>query len=188
MEKGVLEDALADIEIALKLSPTLVRAINNKGLIYEHLGKLDLAIDAFRQACDQGFEQSCGNFEKFRGYPPAEETKVLLRESVTRFQQGDYKAVIDLASQILKIDASNAEAFSNRCGAKAVLGMLSEAEEDCIAAEQLDPDFSMAYNNRGVILEKRGDLTDARGFFQKSCDLGNSLGCKNVERIATGAN
>jgi general secretion pathway protein A len=187
IEKEFFEEALADIEIALTISPTFVQAINNKGLVQERTGNQELAMDFYRQACNLGFELSCKNFGKIRGHPPEEEEiKVLLSESVERFGQGDYKAVIDLSSRVIKIDAANAEAFSNRCGAKAVLGMLSEAEEDCKTAVHLDPDFSMAYNNHGVIQERRGDLVAAREFFQKSCDMENSLGCKNVERIGNG--
>jgi len=186
IEKGFFEEALADIEIALTISPTFVQAINNKGLVQERTGNQELSVDFYRQACKLGLELSCQNFKKIRGYLPEEETKALLKESLERFAKGDYEAVIDLSSRVIKIDDANAEAFSNRCGARAVMGMLSEAEEDCKTAESLDPDFSMAYNNRGVIQERRGDLAGAKEFFQKSCDMGNSLGCKNVERISSG--
>ena len=92
--------------------------------------------------------------------------------------------MIDLSTRVTQIDPANAEAYSNLCGAKAVTGRLTEAEKDCSMAEQLDPDFSMTYNNRGVIFELRGDLIGAGELFHKSCSLGNELGCNNEDRIS----
>jgi len=188
IEKGDFQKALADIDMALIISPRFVQAINNKGLLQECLGHRNLAVDSYRRACRLGFDLSCRNFEKIRGYPPSEETKILLQESVVLFGKGDYEKVIDLSTQIIRLDPSSAAAFSNRCGSMAVLGRLSEAEKDCLEANRLDPGFSMAYNNLGVIQEKRGDLTAAGKFFRKSCRMGNRQACKNADKISSRLN
>jgi curli production assembly/transport component CsgG len=81
------------------------------------------------------------------------------------------------------MDPRNAIAYSNRSAAYAQKNFLNKALKDSNEAIRIDPDFSLAYNNRGYVFELLGSNKKAAADYLKSCSLGLDLGCKNFERL-----
>lgn len=182
-EKGLYEKAISDCNTALNINPHLPLAINNRGLSYMRGGQQENAIRDYRQACEMGLEVACNNFKELVGYLPTEETSVLLKNSEKYFIAGDYSNSISMTLRVIALQPSNAEAYSNKCGAEASLGLLKEGKASCQKAIELGPNFSMAYNNLGFILEQEGNLAEASLYYEMSCNLGNEMGCQNRKRI-----
>jgi tetratricopeptide (TPR) repeat protein len=114
-----------------------------------------------------------------------EEVAFFQKQGVDAFSSGDYDKVIIAMGKVIEIDPQNAEAFSTRCGAKANKGLLEEAKEDCEKSIEYNPDFSMAYNNLGYVLELEGVKKEAALNYEMSCGLGNKLGCQNQQRLSS---
>jgi tetratricopeptide (TPR) repeat protein len=107
----------------------------------------------------------------------------LVDKSKASFDQGDWDGTISAASSAIALDPQNEVAFTNRAGAYANKGKLNEALQDCNTAIVLNPYFPLAYNNRGYALELSGQLPQARLDYEKSCNMGNELGCNNYRRM-----
>lgn len=107
----------------------------------------------------------------------------LVNKSEASFNQGDWDGTIAAASGAIALDPKNEVAFTNRAGAYANKGKLKEAIQDCNTAIEINPNFSLAYNNRGYALELSGQLPEAILDYEKSCNMGNQLGCKNYKRV-----
>jgi tetratricopeptide (TPR) repeat protein len=107
----------------------------------------------------------------------------LLLQSQEMFASKQYVTVIDLSTHIITLDSRNSEAYSNRCGAYAMIDLYEKAYDDCMQAISISPDFPMAYNNLGWVIERQGNMEAALENYKKSCALKNRLGCRNYERL-----
>jgi tetratricopeptide (TPR) repeat protein len=112
-------------------------------------------------------------------------TDKLLIQAQKEFALQRYDSVIDISTRVIVSDSNNAEAYSNRCGARAMKHLYSEAYNDCIKAIDLAPRAPMGYNNLGWVVEQQGNIDEALSHYNKSCELKNSLGCRNYNRLQT---
>lgn len=183
IETGLFSKAIEDCNKAIEIENNNAAAFNNRGLAYSKLGEDKEAIRNYRRACKLGADVACNNFKEKAGYLPSEEMNFLLNKSVEELSAGNYELVVDFSTQALEIEQNNEHALSIRCGAKANLGLFDEAEKDCLQAIKINPDFSMAYNNYGFILEKKGAGMLAIIYYEISCRLGSNLGCENNKRL-----
>jgi curli production assembly/transport component CsgG len=81
------------------------------------------------------------------------------------------------------LDPQNAVAFTNRSAAYAQKSYLVKALKDSNVAIKHDPNFPLAYNNRGYVYELLGNTRKAAADYLKSCSLGLNLGCKNFDKL-----
>jgi len=109
----------------------------------------------------------------------------LVNRSEASFNRGDWDGTLSAASGAIALDPRNEVAHTNRAGAYANKGKLKEAIQDCNSALEINPQFPLAYNNRGYALELSGQLPEARLDYEKSCNMGNELGCKNLKRVSS---
>lgn len=186
-EKGLYEDALTDSNRAIELDPKNAAALNNRGLTYQKMKQRDKAIQDYRSACELGLDVSCQNFKELVGCLPSEEISFYQKQGIEAFSAGDYDRVILITGKVIEIDPGNAEAYSTRCGAKANKGLLEEAEQDCRKSIEFNPNFSMAYNNLGYVMEREGMKKEAIVYYEMSCGMGNKLGCQNQQRLSAPA-
>jgi tetratricopeptide (TPR) repeat protein len=63
-ELGRYDEAIADIERALKFSATYYKTYYTRGLIYKEIGEKEKAIADIKYACDNGEEEACTDLEK----------------------------------------------------------------------------------------------------------------------------
>lgn len=111
----------------------------------------------------------------------------LLDESLIKFEDQEWQAVIDLSSQILAIDANITSALINRSVAYTELTEFELALEDCNLALKINPENSLAINNRGYTYEKMGNIEMAVKDYEKACELGIELSCTEAERLKQAA-
>jgi hypothetical protein len=108
----------------------------------------------------------------------------LLDESLAKFENQEWDALIDLSTQALTLDSSNVPALINRSVAYAETGQFDLALNDCFLALQIEPENGLAINNRGYTYEKMGDLENALADYQTACELGVGLSCDKAARLA----
>ena len=83
----------------------------------------------------------------------------------------DIEAAIHAYGKAINIDPTRVEAYSNRGGSKASLGLYDEAIADYDKAIQLEPDFATAYFNRGNAKNSLGLYDKAISDYDKAIQL-----------------
>ena len=186
-EQGNFKQALADADKAVKLNPENGMAYNNRAYAYELSGALTKAKKEYKASCDLNYKPACetvAKFEKAMTGNTIAEVKELLNRSYEKFRQKDWKAVEQISTRAISLDPSNAMAYVNRSGARAELGLLSTALDDCNRAIQLNPGLGVAHNNCGYTYELMGRLKQAELEYQQACNLGVKQSCKDYHRIS----
>ena len=155
LELGRAKEALAVLEQAIRLEPTLAFAYHSKGVILNSLGRLEEALAAFEQAIrlNSTFAQAYynqGNVLDELGQP---------EEALVAFEQA------------IRLQPTFAKAHLNKGW---VLDNLGRPEEALAAFEQaihLEPTKVSAYLNKGDILRRLGRLAEAEQAYQKAREL-----------------
>ena len=186
-EKGNYKEALSDANKAVQLSPRNPMAHNNRAYAYELSGALTKAKKDYKIACELNYQPACDTVAKFdralKGDTVAE-VKELLNRSYEKFKVKDWSAVEQMSTRAISLDPSNAMAYVNRAGARAELGLLSTALDDCNRAIQLNPGLGLAHNNCGYTYELMGRAKQAELEYQQACNLGIKQSCKDYHRIS----
>lgn len=185
-EKGRLDEAINDANKAVDLSPRNAMAYNNRGFAYELGGSLTKAKQDYKVACKLNYQPACEAVAKFDRAFKGEtdkEVKELLNRSFEKFKQQDWKAVEEISTHAINLDPANAIAYINRSAARAELGLLSTALDDCNRAIQLRPELGLAHNNCGYAYELMGKPKQAEIAYQQACNLGIKQSCRDYFRI-----
>lgn len=83
----------------------------------------------------------------------------------------DKNKAIELYSQVIQLDESNAGAYNNRGTIKIELGNPDGAIEDFNKTIELEPNYAGAYNNRGNSKMRIGDINGALDDYNKAAEL-----------------
>ncbi len=183
---GDLNEANKDCIEALKLEPTNLIAVNNLAVISFNQGNETNALEGYERACLGGFQLSCENFKKIKGYAPNEINdlvKLRNKEAVKAFTQKNWFEVIELTSEVIKLAPNNADAYITRSAAYANTGKLDDALADIDKGVRLNPNDPIAYNNRGYIYELKKNKSQAILQYEIACSLKSELGCSNLNLI-----
>ncbi len=180
IEKNMLEHAIRDCKAALQIDPKNMLAYNNRGLAFQRRAQLPQAQEDYRKACDLGLELGCQNLD---GLVNQSRISELINQSQTAFRNKNWDGVIRAATKVIDLDPRNAVAYTNRSAAYAQKSYLVKALKDSNEAIKHNPDFSLAYNNRGYVYELLGNTRKAAADYLKSCSLGLNLGCKNFDKL-----
>ena len=186
-EKGNYPQAISDADSAVKLSPKNAMAYNNRAYALELSGSLTEAKKDYKKACELNYKAACETVAKFEQAAKGnttDEVRELLNRTNEKFRAKDWKAVEQISTRAISIDPSNAMAYVNRSGARAELGLLSPALEDCNRAIQLNPGLGVAHNNCGYTYELMGRAKQAELEYQQACNLGVKESCKDYHRIS----
>jgi tetratricopeptide (TPR) repeat protein/DNA-binding transcriptional MerR regulator len=180
LEKNMLQAAIQDCDTALSIDPQNAFAYNNRGLAYQRKKRNSKAEADYRKACNLGLDLGCQNLDVL-----TKESRIakLIDQSQEAFNAKDWNNVIRLTTEAIRLDPQNAVAYTNRSAAYAQKDFLNKALKDSNVAVKFNPDFPLAYNNRGYVLELLGNNRKAAADYLKSCSLGSDLGCKNFERL-----
>jgi tetratricopeptide (TPR) repeat protein len=164
-QTGVWKNSLSLWTYVIAREPDVSLAYNNRGLTYDELGRLDLAIEDF----DRAIELDPSDHKAYTN-------RGMLYGKMGRFD----KAIADF-EQAIVLEPSHAEAYNNLGIAYAKVGLVDKALEQFNKTILIDPDQAMAYYNRGLLYLRTGDKERASVDYQKACDLGNDDACKALK-------
>ena len=185
-EKGKLDEAISDANKAVELAPRNPMAHNNRAYAYELAGSLTKAKQDYKIACELKYQPACDTvavFERALTGDTQKEVKELLNRSFQKFKEKDWRGVESMSTKAIDLDPGNAMAYVNRSGARAELGLLSTALEDCNRAIQLNPGLGIAHNNCGYTYELLGQTKQAEVAYQQACNLGYKKSCRDYFRL-----
>ena len=151
-QKGDNEEALADLDRALKKSPDYALAHSNKGDILRILGRYKESIAALRKAI------------KLDKQDP--EFYYLLGQ--TYDAQKEFEASVDAYAAAIARDDENSAYYRGRATANQRLGRTTAAVKDLERAIELDPEDSVAVNTLGTIHYGNQELQLARTKFTQA--------------------
>jgi tetratricopeptide (TPR) repeat protein len=151
---GYHEEAVADCTAALAIKPDDVEILNNRGVVYLSLKRLDEAEADFNAAID-----------KRPDYAEAYANRGRLDVDRENFDL----AVKDL-TRAIELNDGLAEAYANRAFAQDSLGNVEEALADYTAALARHAD-ALTYFERGMLQYRYGHFEDAYQDFKQSAAL-----------------
>ncbi|MCK5509283.1 MAG: tetratricopeptide repeat protein, partial [Desulfobacterales bacterium] len=164
IEIGQYDKAIADCHTAIKLDPYNALAVNNLGLAYHRMGKLQMAEKYYKQACDMELEVACTNYNIF-----VTRLSVLniIQESQEALRQKKWDTVLQLTSDIFQLDTNNETARMMRTEAikqkehhqqalkwaeksyeSVAQGNFTDAIDEATISISFDPELANSYINR----------------------------------------
>ncbi len=172
LREGSWEAAIAELDKAIELDPTLAAAYNNRGRAYSELGQHERAIAEYGKAIEL-------NPDAVAYY-----NRGSLYSDLGQWEQAiaDYDKAIELKPDFA--------AYMNRGFAYLGLKQWDQAIADYDKAIELDSAKALAYANRGVAYHSLGQKEQARADYQKAVSLSDdpALTAKiqaSLDRLAT---
>jgi tetratricopeptide (TPR) repeat protein len=135
--QGDLNQAIKDYDQAIKLNGKFAQAFNNRGVAYDAKGDFDRAIADFDQAIKLK-PTAIAHFNRGNAY----------------LGKSQYDHAIDDFNQAIKLKPDFAQAYDNRCWARAVVGILKQALADCNEALRMMPNNAPTLESRAFIFLK----------------------------------
>jgi len=156
--QGDLNAAIKDYDQAIKLNSKSAQAYNNRGVAYDHKGDLDRAIADFDQSIKLR-PTSLAHFNRGNAY----------------LGKSQYDHAIDDYNQAIRLKGDFAQAFDNRCWARAVVGILKQALADCNEALRLMPNNAATLESRAFIFLKMTNFDAAVSGYDAALALNPKL-------------
>lgn len=135
-QQGKFEEAVKAYTEYLRLEPTDVKSLYNRGRAYEELGEYDKAIADFRKVIKED---------------PLNINAVLSLASDYYYRQKDYENTIFYADNALKLNENSPVAHTLKGKAYQKMGKLKEAMAAYHAAISVDKEYADAYLSRGLL-------------------------------------
>jgi hypothetical protein len=160
-QTGVWKDNLSLWSYEITREPGVALAYNNRGLTYDDMGRLDLAVEDFTRAIE------LAPFE-YKAY--TNRGRVYSKLGMLDKAVGDFERAISLEPAFL-------DAYNNLGIAFAKAGQTDKALEQFNKTILLFQNQGVAYYNRGLLYLKTGDREHAAADYRKACDLGYEKAC-----------
>jgi tetratricopeptide (TPR) repeat protein len=158
-ELNRFDDAIADFDEALKLTPKSSAILVNRGLARQRAGKSEAALEDYTQAITLN----------------PDEQQALLNRSTLLLESGQLDAALVDIESLLKLDPDSAEAHNNRGVVHRLQGHFAEALEDYAKAIELFPHYAAAFANRGYVEKKLGQYEAAIADYENARKLDPQL-------------
>jgi len=143
--------ALADDDRVIQLQPGLVVGYINRGVVLADKGENARAIADFDHALNMDPRLSAG---------------ILSNRGRSYVQLRDFSHAVADENASIKLNANNAEAYSNRCYARAAANLeLNRAMADCNHSLSLKPGDLNALEKRGLVFLRERKFGEARRDF-----------------------
>ncbi len=166
LEKGELDKALADLDIAIKLNPQNAPAYDCRGTTLQEKGLLEPAIRDFNKAIEL--------YPAFAG--------AYLNRGNAHFEKTELPDAIADYTRAVAIDPRMAIAFKNRGNARTATGEYDLALRDYGRALELDPQLCLALAGRGLVFLLQGRQAEADEDFNRCLRLSAGMAGK-IEQI-----
>ena len=149
---GQFSDAVHHYDAVLKRAPNNFRALHNKGLALFALSKFEKSIECYDRAL--GIKPNASHVKL---------NKAISLNSSRKFQQA--KSLLD---ELVLLAPKNKEALNARALSEFNLGLDTEGMQDLKKAIQIDPAYTMAWNNLGCFYLGLGELDSAIECFDQT--------------------
>ena len=149
---GQFGDAVHHYDAVLKRAPNNFRALHNKGLALFALSKFEKSIECYDRAL--GIQPNASHVKL---------NKAISLNSSRKFQQA--KSLLD---ELVRLTPKNKEALNARALSEFNLGLDTEGMQDLKKAIQIDPTYTMAWNNLGCFYLGLGELDSAIECFDQT--------------------
>ncbi|MTI38025.1 tetratricopeptide repeat protein [Fulvivirga lutimaris] len=133
---GEYDKAVEAYTVYLNTEPRDIKTIYNRGRAYEELGKYELALKDFNRVIKEDPLNVNAHLSIMVDYYD---------------RLNDYENTIFYAEKVLKLDETNANAFTLKGKAHQKLGQLPEALSAYNAAISVDKEYAEAYLSRGAL-------------------------------------
>lgn len=151
----------------------LAIAILDTLLGFEPDNSLYLSARGFNKMRQKKFDEAVDDFNKAIKNDPGDLFSVLYRAVIAN-KRKNHKLANALLDSYIDIRKDNFEAFYHRAVARLGMNNLSGALRDCEKAIELNPRYSDAYLQKGLILLRAGRRNQACENLEKAYKLGNS--------------
>ncbi|MEQ8477633.1 tetratricopeptide repeat protein [Fulvivirga sp.] len=155
--QGEHEKAVEAYTIYLNTEPRDIKTIYNRGRAYEELGEYELALKDFNRVIKEDPLNVNAHLSIMADYYD---------------RLNDYENTIFFAEKVLKLDETNAYAFTLKGKAHQKLGQLPEALSDYNAAISVDKEYAEAYLSRGALRVYTKQTSRACSDFRMAQTLG----------------
>jgi len=149
---GQFGDAVLHYDAVLKRAPNNFRALHNKGLALFALSKFEKSIECYDRAL--GIQPNASHVKL---------NKAISLNSSRKFQQA--KSLLD---ELVLLAPKNKEVLNARALSEFNLGLDTEGMQDLKKAIQIDPAYTMAWNNLGCFYLGLGELDSAIECFDQT--------------------
>ena len=149
---GQFGDAVNHYDAVLKRAPNNFRALHNKGLALFALSK---------------FEESIECYDRALGIHP-NASHVKLNKAISLNSNRNFKEAKSLLDELVRLSPTNKEALNARALSEFNLGLDAEGMQDLKKAIEIDPTYTMAWNNLGCFYLGLGELDSAIECFDQT--------------------
>ncbi|MGZ4883470.1 MAG: tetratricopeptide repeat protein, partial [Halobacteriota archaeon] len=149
---GQFSEAIDHYDAVLKQAPRNFRALHNKGLALFALNKFEKSIEYYDQALEVR--------------PSALHVK--LNKAISLNSKRDFNGAKSLLDEIIRLAPTNKEALNARALSEFNLGLDTEGIQDLKKAIEIDPCYTMAWNNLGCFHLGLGELEAAIECFDQT--------------------
>lgn len=155
--KQAYAEALKLLSQYLQSYPIDVNARCLEAITYRKLGNPTKAIELFNKLVNKGINQA----------------EIYSELGVTYFHLGKKEEALYMMHKAVDLDKLNPYRYASRAYIKDACKDIDGAITDYQKAIELDPDDAIAYNNLGLLEEKKGRMKNAQKHYKKSDELNN---------------
>ncbi|HYC20181.1 MAG TPA: tetratricopeptide repeat protein [Candidatus Bathyarchaeia archaeon] len=149
---GQFGDAVNHYNAVLKRAPNNFRALHNKGLALFALSKFQKSIECYDRALGI--------------HPNASHVK--LNKALSLNSNRNFKEAKSLLDELVRLAPTNKQALNARALSEFNLGLDAEGMQDLKKAIEIDPTYTMAWNNLGCFYLGLGELDSAIECFDQT--------------------
>lgn len=142
------QEAIKDLDMAIRLDPGSLKAYRGRGNAYNRLGNYQQAVKDYSKAIELNPLEDGDNKEAIKAY---------INRGVTYIAMGKYLLAIKDSNEAIRLDPGYAEAYNLRGSSSVNTGDYRQAIKDLDTAIQLDPVSVDAYYNRGTVYRILGN-------------------------------
>jgi tetratricopeptide (TPR) repeat protein len=154
-KRGQFGDAVHHYDAVLRRAPNSFRALHNKGLALFALSKFEKSIECYDRAL--GIQPNASHVKL---------NKAISLNSSRKFQEA--KSLLD---ELVRHAPTNKEALNARALSEFNLGLDTEGIQDLKRAIEIDPTYTMAWNNLGCFYLGLGELDLAIDCFDQTLSV-----------------